>query len=57
MVVLGDVLVKIDGYKVIFGDMNLYGMEDFMLVLMDYILEKYGKIICVVCNIYIAGLE
>ncbi|MBL4261563.1 ExeM/NucH family extracellular endonuclease [Vibrio fluvialis] len=44
-VALGEALAKIDGHKVILGDMNSYGKEDPMLVLTDYTPEKYGKVI------------
>ncbi|HDZ9231312.1 TPA: GlyGly-anchored extracellular endonuclease Xds [Vibrio cholerae] len=56
-VALGDALAKIDGHKVILGDMNSYGMEDPMLVLTDYTPEKYGKTIRAARNTYIAGVE
>lgn len=52
-VALGDALAKIDGHKVILGDMNSYGMEDPMLVLTDYTPEKYGKTIRAARNTYI----
>lgn len=54
-VALGDALSKIDGHKVILGDMNSYGMEDPMLVLTDYSEEKYAKTIKAARNTYING--
>ena len=54
-VALGEALEKINGHKVILGDMNSYGMEDPMLVLTDYSPEKYGKEIKAARNTYIAG--
>ena len=55
-VALGEALEKINGHKVILGDMNSYGMEDPMLVLTDYSPEKYGKEIKAARNTYIAGV-
>ncbi|CAM3565135.1 Endonuclease/Exonuclease/phosphatase family protein [Vibrio aerogenes CECT 7868] len=56
-VALGEALEKVDGYKIILGDLNSYAKEDPMLILTDYDTAKYDKTIRAARNTYLGDQE